>query len=204
MTGKSQELQNSLTLLASLKECRKGKMNFGGKAMTKEPSRLAKAYRWMNNLNQQNVNLPWRIICKVNIPYKVTCFIWLISKEAVPHKIISWKGGNFMSQMCFFVKNSQKLLRHWFLHCKTTSQLWRLFLNLKGFPWSMTGKVTKALQNWKEAEIQGKSTSRSRIIPASIWWTIWKERNARCFVNVEYSVEQIKLNCILILCFWGN
>lgn len=34
MTGK---LQNSLTLLASLKEHKKGKMSFGGSAEAKEP-----------------------------------------------------------------------------------------------------------------------------------------------------------------------
>ncbi|KAG5591555.1 hypothetical protein H5410_042069, partial [Solanum commersonii] len=42
MTGKSQELQISLTLLANLKEHKKGKMSFGGRAVTKEPSGLAK------------------------------------------------------------------------------------------------------------------------------------------------------------------
>ncbi|WMV43046.1 hypothetical protein MTR67_036431 [Solanum verrucosum] len=37
MTRKSQELQISLTLLASLKEHKKGKMSFGGRAVTEEP-----------------------------------------------------------------------------------------------------------------------------------------------------------------------
>ncbi|WMV50547.1 hypothetical protein MTR67_043932 [Solanum verrucosum] len=65
----------------------------------------------------------------------------------------------------------------------------------------MPGKVIEALQSWEEAEVQARSRSRWRIIPASIWWTIWKERNARCFESIENSIEQIKLNCILILCF---
>jgi len=85
----------------------------------------------------------------------------------------------------FFCGEQAETVRHLFLHCKFTDQLWRLFLNLKGFSWFMPGKVIEALQSWEEAEVQARSRSRWRIIPASIWWTIWKERNARCFESIE-------------------
>jgi len=182
MTGKSQELQISLTLLA----------------------RVGKAYRWLNSHNQQNVNWPWKTIWKVNIPYKVSCFIWLLSKEAVLTQYNLMKKGIILCPRCVFCGEQADTVRHLFLHCKITCQLWRLFINLKGFSWTMPGKVTEALQSWEEAGVLARSRSRWRIIPASILWTIWKERNSRCFENIENSIEQIKLNCILILCFWCN
>jgi len=31
-----------------------------------------------------------------------------------------------------------------------------------------------------------------------------KERNSRCFESIENDVQKVKLNCILLLCFWCN
>jgi len=68
----------------------------------------------------------------------------------------------------------------------------------------MPGKVIDTLKSWEETGLQAKDRTRWRIIPACIWWTIWKERNSRCFENVENGVQKIKLNFILLLCFWCN
>ncbi|WMV33525.1 hypothetical protein MTR67_026910, partial [Solanum verrucosum] len=56
----------------------------------------------------------------------------------------------------------------------------------------------------EEAGTQAKNRSNWRIVPATIWWTIWKERNLRVFENRESSMQQVKLNCISTLCFWCN
>ncbi|KAG5609396.1 hypothetical protein H5410_020677 [Solanum commersonii] len=103
--------------------------------------------------------------------------------------------------MCF-LENKRKA-RHLFLHRKITC-LWRLFINLKGFSWTMPRRLQPPFKVGKKLGLQQESGCRWRIIPANIWWTIWKERNSRCFENIENSIEQIKLNCILILCFWCN
>ncbi|KAG5593621.1 hypothetical protein H5410_034853 [Solanum commersonii] len=69
---------------------------------------------------------------------------------------------------------------------------------------TMPRRVTEALYSWEEAGALAKDRTRWRIIPASIWWAIWKERNSRCFEGIENSVQDVKLNCILLLCFWCN
>ncbi|KAG5615408.1 hypothetical protein H5410_015232 [Solanum commersonii] len=63
----------------------------------------------------------------------------------------------------------------------------------------MPGKITEALTSWEHAGLLAKNRGRWRIVPASIWWTIWEERNSRCFESIENSKRQIKLNCILLL-----
>lgn len=35
-----------------------------------------------------------------------------------------------------------------------------------------------------------------------IWWTIWKERNSRCFEGRGSSIQKIKSSCISLLHFW--
>ncbi|WMV33277.1 hypothetical protein MTR67_026662 [Solanum verrucosum] len=65
----------------------------------------------------------------------------------------------------------------------------------------MPGRIEEALYSWEEAGLQAKNRSNWRIIPATIWWTVWKERNLRVFENRESNMQQVKLNCILTLCF---
>jgi len=41
-----------------------------------------------------------------------------------------------------------------------------------------------------------------RIVPACIWWTIWKERNQRIFEGKESFILKIKWKVITSLGFW--
>jgi len=43
----------------------------------------------------------------------------------------------------------------------------------------MPGKITEALHSWEEAGVHAKNRNNWRIVPAAIWWTIWKERNLK-------------------------
>ncbi|WMV23767.1 hypothetical protein MTR67_017152, partial [Solanum verrucosum] len=40
------------------------------------------------------------------------------------------------------------------------------------------------------------------LIPACIWWTLWKERNARCFEGKSNNIEKIRMNNLSLLYFW--
>ena len=40
------------------------------------------------------------------------------------------------------------------------------------------------------------------VFSTVIWWTIWKERNSRCFESVSSPLHRIKTNCIITFCYW--
>ncbi|KAF3653274.1 putative plastid-lipid-associated protein 8, chloroplastic [Capsicum annuum] len=62
---------------------------------------------------------------------------------------------------------------------------------------TMPKKTTEAIQSWEEGGAQAKSRDRWRIVPACIWWTIWKERNVRCFDSIEnMKIESPPLTAI--------
>ncbi|WMV08421.1 hypothetical protein MTR67_001806 [Solanum verrucosum] len=61
--------------------------------------------------------------------------------------------------------------------------------------------IADPLYSWEEAGLQVKNKSNCRIIPATIWWTIWKERNLRVFRIRKSNMQQVKLNCFLTLCW---
>ncbi|WMV30990.1 hypothetical protein MTR67_024375 [Solanum verrucosum] len=43
---------------------------------------------------------------------------------------------------------------------------------------------------------------RWKIVPACIWWSIWPKRNKRCFVGVQSSLQNLKMNCLGLFYFW--
>ncbi|WMV33426.1 hypothetical protein MTR67_026811 [Solanum verrucosum] len=65
----------------------------------------------------------------------------------------------------------------------------------------MPRNTAEVLACWEEAGIEAKNRSYWRTIPACIWWTIWRERNARSFEDRSKSLQMIKTDCILLLCF---
>ena len=55
--------------------------------------------------------------------------------------------------------------------------------------WNRDGNVTKEEERWK-------------IVPACIWWSIWKERNNRSFENVQNKLQDVKMKCLALFYFW--
>lgn len=49
---------------------------------------------------------------------------------------------------------------------------------------------------------RGKKEEWWKLIPACIWWSIWKERNARCFEGQKINFQRTKTNCTSLLFFW--
>lgn len=86
--------------------------------------KVGKTYKKMNNNNQLITNWPWKNIWKTKIPYKVACFVWLLSKEAVLTKENLMKRGRTLTPSCVFCGEQTETVKHLFLHCKITGQLW--------------------------------------------------------------------------------
>ncbi|WMV34044.1 hypothetical protein MTR67_027429 [Solanum verrucosum] len=83
MIGKYQEWQISSTRLSnSVSGLGTDEDELWWKGDEKGTYKVSKAYRKMNH-NQQPSSWPWKNIWKTKIPYKVACFVWLLTKEAV-------------------------------------------------------------------------------------------------------------------------
>ncbi|KAG5568097.1 hypothetical protein H5410_064887, partial [Solanum commersonii] len=93
-------------------------------------------------------------------------------------------------------------VNHLFLHCKWTDQLWQMFIQKRKIKWTKPGSIIEVLQCWNRDGNAGKNEKRWRIVPACIWWTIWKERNQRCFEGKQNNIQKIKANCLGLYYFW--
>lgn len=47
-----------------------------------------------------------------------------------------------------------------------------------------------------------ETNGKSSLVPANIWWTIWKEGNYRCFDDTNCTLQKIKSNCIFLFFCW--
>ena len=65
-------------------------------------------YKKLNHQNLQLFKWPWRHIWKAKIPYKVSCFVWLLAKEAVLTQENSMKRGITLCSDVFSVGKLQK------------------------------------------------------------------------------------------------
>ncbi|KAG5605940.1 hypothetical protein H5410_027432 [Solanum commersonii] len=53
-----------------------------------------------------------------------------------------------------------------------------------------------------QLEASGTRGERWKIIPTCIWWSVWKERNLRCFQNKSNNIQKMKMNCLVLFHFW--
>ncbi|WMV09773.1 hypothetical protein MTR67_003158 [Solanum verrucosum] len=112
------------------------------------------------------------------------------------------KRGIHMCPRCFFCELQAETINHLFLHCKVVRQLWHLFTSFRGTSWTMPQRANQAIESWNTEGSGSTDQSRWRIVPAVIWWTIWKERNMRCFESISSPLHRIKTNCIITFCYW--
>ncbi|WMV11421.1 hypothetical protein MTR67_004806 [Solanum verrucosum] len=66
----------------------------------------------------------------------------------------------------------------------------------------MPKTTMELLNSWTRIGNRGKSEDWWKTIPACIWWTLWKERNARCFEGQNDSFQRIEMKCLSLLFFW--
>ncbi|WMV30140.1 hypothetical protein MTR67_023525 [Solanum verrucosum] len=125
------------------------------------------AYRLMDQSSQESPIWPWKQIWKCRIPHKVSCFIWLLAKEAALTQDNVMKRGITLCSRCFLCGETLETVNHLFLHCKYTQQLWRIFMSLKGISWTMPRRVTETLYSWEEAGDFRDVTSTCTHFPIS-------------------------------------
>ncbi|KAG5600195.1 hypothetical protein H5410_031565 [Solanum commersonii] len=61
-----------------------------------------------------------------------------------------------------------------------------------GASWVMPKSTMELLTSWKGIGSRGSKENWWMIIPACIWWTLWKERKTKCFEGKSSNIQKIK------------
>lgn len=91
---------------------------------------------------------------------------------------------------------------HLFLHCRIATDLWNMFICMLEVDWTMPKTTFEVLTQWQGIGKRGSKEDWWKYVPACIWWSLWKERNERCFEGRTSSSQMIKMRCLSLLFFW--
>ncbi|KAG5593819.1 hypothetical protein H5410_035051 [Solanum commersonii] len=130
------------------------------------------AYKKLTTSNNRIKQWPWKMIWGTNIPYKRS----------------STDTGKHEEDEIPIVFQAD--------------QLWRIFICLRKITWVKPRNIEGVLKCWMRVGNATAKEERWKIVPACIWWTVWKERNQRCFEGKQNNMQNFKMNCLALYYFW--
>ena len=90
-------------------------------------------------------------------------------------------------------KCNSESVDHLFLHCPVASELWDMVFGLFGVSWVMPLSVVGLFGCWQGRFGHHCNGDIWKVVPLCLMWCIWKERNSRCFEDIERSMPNLKL-----------
>ena len=99
-------------------------------------------------------------------------------------------------------KCNSESVEHLFLHCPVASELWDMVFSLFGVSWVMPLFVVGLFACWQGCFGRYCNGDIWKVVPLCLMWCIWKERNSRCFEDIERSMSDLKLLFLWTLFDW--
>lgn len=129
------------------------------------------------------------MIWKTHAPPRISFFAWEATKEHILTLDNLMKRGFHLVNRCSLCKASPETCRCSLLWCPITYGLWNDIFSLMGIQWVIAGSVKAELLAWESIAAKNK---HYRLIPLTIFWVVWKERDNRIFEGLEENFANIK------------
>ncbi|KAL9690771.1 hypothetical protein QQ045_011181 [Rhodiola kirilowii] len=131
--------------------------------------------------------------------------VWRLYHDSLPTKdILARKGvlnaGHNLN--CEFCGLKLETADHLLLHCNWSCGLWTWCIRWWGSYWVMPHTMKALLQGWVIPNSTKTYKRFWKTLSYAIIWTIWEERNKRCFSNQRRSVEEAGEVVITRLARW--
>ena len=138
------------------------------------------------------------------VPHRIEIFSWLalLGKLNTKAKLVHLGILEASNATCNLCNSAQETNDHLFLHCPVASSLWSWWLSLWNVQWVFPKSTREAFDQWfppKSGRFFKKIWMASFFI---IMWSLWKERNCRCFENVCTPPVRLRELVIIRLCWW--
>jgi hypothetical protein len=102
---------------------------------------------------------------------------------------------------CCLCKSDGETIDHLLLHCKIARELWYAIFSRFGLSWVMPSSLANLFACWW---MGGSSWSAIvwKIVPLCLMWCLRRERNVRCFQDLERTLEELKSFFFFSLFTW--
>jgi mannosylglycoprotein endo-beta-mannosidase len=149
-------------------------------------------------------DFPWRLCWKNRVPPRVAFFVW----EATQGKILTIdnlrRRGVYVTEWCYLCKSAGETVDHILLHCSMARGVWGNVLSILNYDWVMPRRVVDVLRCWRRKFEDLNALVIWKMIPACIWWCLWRERNGRCFEDRVESLVRLGGFVLHSLFLWAN
>ena len=130
-------------------------------------------------------------------PLEYLSLYGLLPYGSVWRLIIYKKRKVWILDWSYMCKSNGELVDHLFLHCPVAMDLWSMVLGLFGVTWVMPHTVLGLLGCWQGSFGRHRNGYIWSIVPHCLMWCLWRERNSRCFEDIERSSLDLKLRTLL-------
>jgi hypothetical protein len=145
-------------------------------------------------------------------PPRAAFFVWLAALGKILTLDNLRKRHMIVVNRCCMCKRSEETDDHFLLDCEVAFALWSAFFGRFELSCVMPRRVFKLLAVGGPGEERrgggggggggGWSAAVWKMVLTCFFWCLWKERNNRCFEDLERSSEDILLSCFCILYLW--
>jgi hypothetical protein len=102
---------------------------------------------------------------------------------------------------CCLCKSDGETVNHLFLHCEVARALWYAIFSRFGLHWVMPNSVVDLFACWWTGG-HSRSAMVWKIVPLFLIWCLWRERNVRCFEDLDGTLEELKSFFFFSLFTW--
>ena len=162
----------------------------------KPDSKVFSVKQYYRSLSSPSIrSFPWKSVWKSKVPPRVAFFSWTATLGKILTIDNLRKRGLHLVEWCCLCKESGESPDHLLLHCKIARELWDLVFGLFGvfglcqglfsifFPLGRVLLVTEGTR-WCGGQ------------PLTVFWCLWRERNARHFEDTEMSIPDLKIQFV--------
>ncbi|KAL9688405.1 hypothetical protein QQ045_032826 [Rhodiola kirilowii] len=137
-------------------------------------------------------NLPFHLWCGA-APPKVEMLIWKIFLDSLPTKLALYRRRvlNREDLICALCEEDRESADHLLIHCKWSWKLWSISLKWWGSSWVAPQSVRCLLESWEIGGMSKPAKRIGKILCYATLWSIWEERNRRCFQSQRRSAEEV-------------
>jgi len=127
---------------------------------------------------------PWKSVWRIQAPSMAIFFAWLAALGKICTMDNLRKRYIIIVDKCCLCKRDRESVDHLFLHCDVAYALWANIFNCFGKSWVMPRRLFDLFACWWKSG-RPRSAAIWKMVPICIFWCVWKERNLRCFEDLE-------------------
>lgn len=130
-----------------------------------------------------------RQIWKRKVPPRVTFFAWEACGECILTIDKLKSRGLFVPNWCYMYVKNEESCNHVLLWCSGAFGIWSLIYSLIGISWMMPVSIREELWAWECVHLNSRLI---KLIPLTIFWVLWKERNFRTFKSKKRYMYRLR------------